>query len=137
MIYANPNQANGRDLWGELDKINISSLWVVIGDFNSILFGHERSPEGVVSSMFVDWVESKGLIDLGYIGSKYTWNHGVAMETMRSARLDREFYDEKWRSRYSDASIHHLHHSYLDHCPLLLRLESSAAMNYGKRPFFF
>lgn len=34
-------------------------------------------------------MERKALIDLGFIGPGFTWNHGVSIETRRSFRLDR------------------------------------------------
>lgn len=40
------------------------------------------------SSCFVDWVEQRGLIDLGFIGPTFTWNHGNSVETWASAKLD-------------------------------------------------
>lgn len=85
-----------------------------------MLKGEERSSGVGVSTRFINWVEERGLIDLGFAGSKFIWNHGVNMDTRRSARLDRGLCDDNWRCTFSEASIKHLTHSYIDHCPIML-----------------
>lgn len=62
-------------------------------DFNCVLKTDERHSDSGVSSSFVEWVERKGLIDLGYVGPKFKWSHRVESETRRAARLDRSLCD--------------------------------------------
>lgn len=71
----------------------------------------------------------------GFYWAELTWNHGISIETRRSARLDRRLCDEQCWNIYPEASIRRLHHSYFDHCSLLLKFESSVVANFGKRPF--
>lgn len=108
-----------------------------IGDFNCVLNGDERSSGGGVSTGFVDWVDSSGLVDLGFSGPIFTWNHGVNLMTRRSARLDRALSDVDWRQLFPEASVRHLPHTHSDHCPVLLRLEESEEPRLGSRPFKF
>lgn len=41
-----------------------------------------------VSGSFADWIMAKGLIDLGFSGQKFTWNHGseVSSKTIDQPR---------------------------------------------------
>lgn len=63
-IYASPHANLRRQLWSALDQLVVEEAWVMIGDFNSVLKGEERSTGVGVSSAIVDWVDRQGLIDL-------------------------------------------------------------------------
>lgn len=82
-------------------------------------------------------MEQKELIDLGFIGPKFTWNHNSSLENRKSARLDCGLCDDRWRRLIPIATITHLPHSHSNHCPLLLRLEESKRKRMGDRPFRF
>lgn len=129
VVYASSNPTHWWSLWSDLNRIHASSPWIIIGEFNSILFIHEWSNEGRVSSSFVAWVQSRWSIDMGFTGSSYTWNHGNSPETRKSARLNRGLCDVSWRHMFLDAIIKHLPDSYLDHCPLLLNLKIHGPMS--------
>lgn len=60
-----------------------------------------------------------GLIDLGFIGSRYTWSHGLSVETKKTTRSDRAVCCNQWRRRFPGALVRHLSHAYSDHCPVL------------------
>lgn len=75
-----------------MDRCRHSRLFfslVRLGDFNATLRCDERSPEGRTSFSFQEWVRTRGLIDLGFNGPRFTWNHGNDANQMRSVRLDR------------------------------------------------
>lgn len=88
-IYASPQASSRNLLWSALDQLPLADAWVLLGDFNCVLRGDERSSGVGVSSQFVDWVEQRRLIDLGFSGPTFTWNYGTSMSTRRAARLDR------------------------------------------------
>lgn len=67
----------------------IDGPWMIVGDFDFVLNSDERSSEGWASSCFANWVTRRGLIDMGYLGCRFTWHHGGSLETRRSARLDK------------------------------------------------
>lgn len=96
-VYASPNPRFRRYLWPKLNALTTYGPRLFIGDFNCVLRGDERSAGVGVSTAFVDWVDSSGLIDLGFAGPIFTWNHGAGMSTRRSARLDRALSDVDWR----------------------------------------
>lgn len=96
--YASPKSHIRRFLWDKLDAIEVEGPWVVLGgDFNCVLQGEERSTGTDASSGFIDLVEQRGLIDLGYIGNHFSWNQGVQREKRRFARLDRALCNAEWR----------------------------------------
>lgn len=112
-VYASPNANIRRHLWSTLNKLYIEGSWLLMGDFNCVLRGEERSSGAGVSDSFVSWVAKRGLVDLGCTGHKFTWTHGVEVQNRRSA------------------------HSYSDHCPLLLQLNPGLGVRLGDRPFKF
>lgn len=80
---------------------------------------------------------ARGLIDLGYVGLLFTWNHGSNVDIWCSARLNRGLCDDSWRRLFSSARIIHLTHAYLDHCPILLHLEAVDKNRVRDKPFRF
>jgi hypothetical protein len=53
--------------------------WLLLGDFNSILSPFEKSGGRNFGSSshndFVDFVHSNALVDLGFVGNKFTWSN--------------------------------------------------------------
>ena len=82
---------------------NIRLPWMIIGDFNSVLFAHERSNgNNFVScnNKFYQWFSATGLIDLGYSGQSFTWKHGGSLRSSKGARLDRAVCNTAWRLKF-------------------------------------
>lgn len=115
----------------------VEDPWLLIGDFNCKLRAKERSTMGGTSSCFQNWVMSRALIDLGFIGPPFTWSHGKTVETRRAARLDRGLCDDGWRHLFPNACVKHLPHVWSDHCPILLHLGGTPSTGLGERPFKF
>lgn len=82
-------------------------------------------------------MERKGLINLGYSGPRFTWQHGVNALTRKVARLDIALCDVEWQRHFHSANIKHLPHAYSDHCPLSLSLDAGDGDRLGDRPFRF
>lgn len=82
-------------LWEALRFIvqDIHSPWLVIGDFNAVLYSHERSSGslgvGNKDKAFRDFVQDVALIDLGFSGLCFTWSKGNSTDTFFGARIDR------------------------------------------------
>lgn len=111
--------------------------WILLGDFNCVLKGDERSSGAGVCKGFANWVMKNGLIDLGYTGQKFTSCHGASIDNRRAAHLDKGLCSAEWRRTFQMASIKHLTHSYSDHCPLLLQINPGLGKRLGDRPFRF
>lgn len=136
-VYASPKHHLRPPIWERIGLIQHKYPWALIGDFNCTLADHERNTVGRMSRSFATWVQSLGLIDAGFIGPIFTWNHGREVDTRRSARLDRLLTDEEWRRLFPEATLTHLPHSHSDHCPILLQTKRNASVGMGRRPFRF
>ncbi|XP_031120942.1 uncharacterized protein LOC116024181 [Ipomoea triloba] len=83
VVYGSPTHHLRRRLWSELCSVKrgISGPLLVAGDFNSIIDQSETSNYGAYSVQhsvdFVDWIQTEGLLDLGFTGPKFTWTKGV------------------------------------------------------------
>lgn len=72
------------------------------------------------------------MIDLGFVGSCYTWTN-----TRIKERLDRGFCNYRWRTTFPDTFIRHPTRTRFDHCPILLQLYSNNVVNRQATPFKF
>ena len=61
-----------------------------------------------------------GLIDLGIMGNRFTWNNGYEGDAYVQQRLDQAYATLEWREIFPQAQVCHLMASYLDHIPILL-----------------
>lgn len=89
------------------------------------------------STAFQAWVNQKGMIDLGFVGARFTWNHGTNTTARHLARLDIAIGDDEWRRLFPMVMERHLSHCHSDHCPLLLELVEECSNQLGDRPFCF
>ena len=71
-----------------------------------------------------------GLIDMGFVGSRFTWSNKFTKE-----RLDRSFQSAQWRSRFPYRRTITLNPSDSDHAPILVEVKSKRglATKYCKR----
>lgn len=83
-MYARPIPQKRPAIKANLQLIRRSDPWILIGDFNSTLKNEERSTEGGASMRFINWIQEKRLIDLGFVGPRFTWNHGKEVGHRRS-----------------------------------------------------
>ncbi|KAF4382165.1 hypothetical protein F8388_008651 [Cannabis sativa] len=69
-------------------------------------------------------VQRSGLIDLGFLGTKFTWFKKGSSSTrgtcLKRARLDRALASVDWRLAWPNAIVSHLTASSSDHSPILL-----------------
>ncbi|XP_015946659.1 uncharacterized protein LOC107471680 [Arachis duranensis] len=94
-VYASPHAHLRSKLWKEMKKIatDMKLPWLLIGDFNDISKADEKKGGATLDmhavNRFKRWIEECGLIDMGYIGSKFTWVGGVRGGLKIYKRLDR------------------------------------------------
>lgn len=111
------------------------SPWSIISNFNSYInskekFGACSRPSSSRDSLS-NFVDDKGLIDLRFNGSVFTWNNKRASKANIQIRLDRGIINASWKLLFPFASI-----TYFtalasdDHRPLLL----DTLMSYSSRP---
>ncbi|XP_019186483.1 PREDICTED: uncharacterized protein LOC109181186 [Ipomoea nil] len=141
-VYGSPSLTLRRKLFTDLTRqsMGIHEPWLVAGDFNSVTSPDEVSnPDNWHSSRcadFTDWIFQEGLIDLGFLGTKFTWMRGTNQASFRGARLDRGLCNADWKIMFPDSLIEHLPIHNSDHAPLLIRT-SPPANTPSPRPFRF
>lgn len=100
----------------------MSLPWLVLGDFNEILFHHEKEggrtrPQGHLQA-FHDALMDCGLEDVGYEGDLFTWRRGKVRE-----RLDRGVANDLWNVMFLNAILANREMLKSDHRPLILDTE--------------
>ena len=123
-IYGEPKWEDKYKTWDKLrDLKNTSDLpWVVIGDFNEILYSHEKEGGNLrphtYMDAFRDALSDCDLEDLGFWGENFTWKRGRIRE-----KLDRAVANGAWHIMHPYASLHHLDWTRSDHRPILLETD--------------
>ncbi|XP_031099664.1 uncharacterized protein LOC116003863 [Ipomoea triloba] len=137
LVYGSPNLYLRRRLFSDLSccSLNFQGPWLLAGDFNSVTSREEvNNPECFSLSRCTDfnnWLFREGLIDLGYIGAKFTWMRGVNSSSFRGARLDRALSNIQWKLCCPNTVVEHLPMIQSDHSPLLITTDPSAGTTRG------
>ncbi|GMI95338.1 hypothetical protein HRI_003203100 [Hibiscus trionum] len=125
-FYGAPEEANRLESWNLLRGLNDcpETPWLIIGDFNEIMYSFEKQGGRVRSERqmerFRSMIEDCSLDDLDYLGTWFTWQKGRMADNNIRERLDRGLANSFWRDLFPDFSLKHLSHTFSDHCPLLL-----------------
>ncbi|KAL4296172.1 hypothetical protein GQ457_12G018930 [Hibiscus cannabinus] len=134
-VYASPNGSKRKFLWDQLASLDPGEAipWILGGDFNVILDGEERvgcsdSVSGG-SRRFGEFIQSNGLVDLGFQGPPFTWSRGNLKQ-----HLDRCLANSVWCNEFPNSRVIHLERRGSNHRPLLLRLRPDLVRK-GHRPF--
>ncbi|RYR45945.1 hypothetical protein Ahy_A07g031714 [Arachis hypogaea] len=142
-VYASPQEGIRRLLWENLKRIadNTTDAWMSIGDFNEIAEEGEKKGGAEIDQhtcrRFRERINNCKLVDLGYVGSKYTWKGGQREGMDRVfKRLDRGLANAEWRREFMNARVEVLPRVNSDHHPLLAILNPSIPENKDK-PFRF
>lgn len=132
-VYAYNTLEDRRLLWDEIvdQHSHISSPWMVLGDFNCILNVDEREGGRLVSAHQLqdqlNCIMSCGLMDLRYMGCKFTWDNG----TVRS-KLDRVLVNAPFFECFPNATSNFLNSGCLsDHSPCIIQLMPIASSAYS------
>ncbi|XP_060211999.1 uncharacterized protein LOC132639578 [Lycium barbarum] len=101
VVYAKCDRQEREELWeAMMDLANQQDLpWIIGGDFNVIVSDEEKQGGLPVSSNetldFSTCIQSCGLIDVGFTGSKFTWWNRRTEEDCIFTRLDRIFVNQQ------------------------------------------
>nr|KYP67620.1 LINE-1 reverse transcriptase isogeny [Cajanus cajan] len=109
-VYGSPCIAQRRILWTHLSQMRslFQLPWVLLGNFNDILFGHEQRGgnfSNARASEFQTMLDNCDLLDLGYFGNKYTWQRPSMGGRLISRRLDRALGNQSWRVLFPEATL--------------------------------
>ncbi|KAA3460789.1 reverse transcriptase [Gossypium australe] len=141
-FYGDPEVRNKAVTWDLLRHLgqNNSVPWLVGGDFNDILFAHEKRGglprEEARMEAFRRVLEDCFLEDIVFTGPWFKWERGRVEERNIQERLDRGVATDSWIQTFPNFSLRHLPHSFSDHCPLLVDTESEQKRN-GHNKFRF
>ncbi|KAL0405585.1 UNVERIFIED_CONTAM: hypothetical protein Slati_3872400 [Sesamum latifolium] len=131
-FYGFPEQSRKQGTWELLRQLHRKSSlpWLCCGDFNAILFSHEKLSTSQCNlshvRRFREVIEETKLHNLGYIGPKFTWSNNREAPTTVCERLDRAFACHRWKSRFPTAKVTHLPRIYSDHRPIVIEIETSS-----------
>lgn len=124
-FYGNPIKEERHHSWNSLRRLyNISSLsWMVFGDFNEVLFQHEKEGRldrniGAMAA-FQKTLTDCSLTDLGYSGPTFTWKNGRRKGLVR-LRLVRAVANMEWIELFQHHRVFHLAAPHSDHLPILV-----------------
>ena len=76
------------------------------------------------------------MIDLGFVGSKYTWMNCKPISSLILERINRCFANSVWRLLFAEAVVTHMPRTFSDHCLMLIKLCKSSA-NHLNKSFHF
>lgn len=142
VVYGSPYASLRRKLFEDLSaqKFDPQTQWLICGDFNAVTCQQEVSNQSCFSLTrclgFNDWISREGLIDLGFVGTRFTWMRGVNSDSFKGTRLDRALGNIEWKLRFPEARVEHLQMITSDHTPLLLNT-NPAPRESGPKKFRF
>ena len=115
--------------WDLLKELNnrFSVPWLCGGDFNEILKSHEKlggrlRPYGQMQN-FREILDECGLLDLGFVGNKFTWSKTYPDGGVVWEKLDRAVSSASWYDLFLATKVKTLVGVSFDHSPFLLLLE--------------
>jgi hypothetical protein len=120
----------------------MSESWLVGGDFNDIAMAAEKKGGAPASirkcNTFKDRINACSLMDLGGVGSKFTWRGPIFHGGGRIfERLDRALCNVPWRVSFLNAYVKTLARlDFSDHHPILL-VPFGDSDNVAQKPFRF
>lgn len=128
-FYGEPKWEDKHLSWSYLRDLHsrMNIPWVVIGDFNEILYSHEkeggaRRPDRMMQEFREALVDCQ-LDDMGFMGDQFTSRRRRLRE-----RLNRAVCNDGFRLLYPNATLTNAEHSKSDHRPLVLDLEGEVSM---------
>ncbi|XP_074296989.1 uncharacterized protein LOC141627656 [Silene latifolia] len=137
-VYAFNKLEDRVPLWNALIRLARCRPWVVLGDFNNVMFANERIGKIVQDEEMLPFKSTVALCDLQDIkstGAFFTWNNKQPSETRIFSRIDRVLVNVDGVNRWSDWFAHFQPEGSFDHCPCLV---SCGGECQGRRkPFKF
>lgn len=142
-FYGSPVEQDRKELWDLLRylKRGNSKLWIIIEDFNEILFSYEkqggRVREERQMSAFREVLEECELNNLGFFRQWFSWERGRLLSNNIRERLDRGVVNPEWWDLFPGYRVSHLQPSFSDHCPILVDTEGDGRLRVGEQQWQF
>ncbi|XP_019185254.1 PREDICTED: uncharacterized protein LOC109180221 [Ipomoea nil] len=143
-IYGIPERSRREETWDLLGTLKTRSLlpWVVIGDFNNLLYQHEKKggnpyPNSLLRG-FGDAVDDCGLVQMPMRGHQYTWQKGKGTPNWIEERLDKALITNDWGLLNENACLENIRTRASDHSILFLSINAFCMpRRRGSRKFRF
>ena len=114
--------------------------WLCGGDFNELLQAAEKWGRVARSDSqmraFRRVVDECGFVDLGFVGSPYTWWNKQTGPARVLERLDRCLATADWFLKFPNSRVTHLHSVFSDHRPVWVELHRSGSKSRPSRKRF-
>ncbi|XP_056695746.1 uncharacterized protein [Spinacia oleracea] len=130
-----------KPLWVDLVNIasTVSKPWLLMGDFNSVLYSGDRINGSQVQDSetrdFEGCIDAAGLAELKSCGHFFSWSNKGQGDRGISSRIDRALGCAAWHTVFDGAIVDYLNPGISDHSPLVLTCN---AEDHSKgRPFRF
>ncbi|XP_075666081.1 uncharacterized protein LOC142635915 [Castanea sativa] len=81
-------------------------------------------------------IHRRGFIDLGYVGSPFTWSRNHPTQGRTYIRLDRALATAAWKQKFPKATIQHVSMSTSDHAMLAIHLPTQRPHRLHHHPPF-
>ena len=141
-MYASPRFHKRCVLWNNLK--NAANLhdkpWVIVRDFNEVLLEGDKYGGRSISSsrslLFKECLDHCSMVDMGFVGPRFTWTNKRNFSALVQERIDRFFANPSWYALHPNTRVTHLTRCVLDHCPILLETNPSNKV-FLPRPFKF
>lgn len=131
-LYGEPSKEKRWKTWKLLRilKEQLSLTWLCAGDFNEILYNHEKrgGPARAQNQMdnFRMALDDCELRDLGFVGDKFTWrNHSHTASNYIKERLDRAVASRTWCMRFPTYKVLNGDPYHSDHRPVTILMGGS------------
>ncbi|XP_019180182.1 PREDICTED: uncharacterized protein LOC109175373 [Ipomoea nil] len=135
--YGFPKRSMRRESWELLKRLSMQSTlpWVVIGDFNDLLFqsekrGNNPHPEGLLRG-FGETLDYCGLLQLPMEGYLYTWERGEGTEDWVEEKLDRAVATMEWRELLVEAKTVNILTRKSNHSAIFLSISNPMRFGVG------
>ncbi|KAJ9561560.1 hypothetical protein OSB04_006720 [Centaurea solstitialis] len=124
VVYGANNSVLRRQLWSGLRKFRAimgNQPWVVMGDFNAMLFPHDalggmsRRNSDMID--FFECVEDIEVFDISYTGIQHTWCQKPKEEAGLRRKLDRILSNVEFTDRFQDVHARFFPRGISDHSP--------------------
>jgi len=142
-FYGKPERSRRRESWDLLSTLaHHSSLpWVVVGDFNDLLFQSEKRegnphPASLLCG-FGETVDACGLVQLPMRGYQFTWEKGRGTEGWIEERLDKVLATDSWCSMQVMSSVENIRARSSDHSMLFIGIGDTSGRRGGPKSFKF
>ncbi|KAG0486107.1 hypothetical protein HPP92_008202 [Vanilla planifolia] len=134
VVYSPKDAYHRRGIWQILrEESTQDSPMMVLGDFNIVLSQEEKKGGkpftfGLGQQEFHDVMQELSLVDLGFVGNRYTWCNGRKGSARIWERLDRVLINSKGLCSHPSLSVAHLACIGSDHCPLVVSVGNRSTL---------